>query len=162
MTRAAPLPGVVILTTTPPLHLPTLLLASHIKHPLKESYPALITEQWAAHLAHHGIEAAASSAEPVIWLKGVPSFSRASQAEDDASDTDEEDSQDDEDDDSDDDEPGEDQEDADGNVWRGLKKDMASEKRAKTMMPANARGTAIANLTIGQVTYLAPIPSGSE
>lgn len=100
-----------------------------------------------------------------MWLKGVPYFSRASQADEDASDTDEEDSQDDQEEAEEEDsdaQPGDDQEDEDGNVWRGLKKDMKSERTAKAMIPANARGTAVANLTIGQVTYLAPIPLGSE
>lgn len=155
MTRAAPLPGVLILTTTPPLYLPSLLLASHIRHPLKESYPSLLAEQWAAHLASHGIETAASSAEPTVWLKGVPSIKPLEQDdEEEATSQHAEDSEEEADDD---------HEDEDGNVWRGLNNNGKVTAQSISQKDSSIDpGTAVANLTVGQVTYLAPVPPGSE
>lgn len=156
--RAAPLPGVLILTTTPPLYSPTLLLASHIRHPLKEHFTALVAEQWLAHLVRHSIEATPSLSEPVVYLKGVPAFSSRSGEEGDG------------DSDSSDDEQDErslsDHADDDGNIWRGTSdsgagRNHASSSRQQPSLPSE-RGTLVANLSIGQVTYLAPVPEGTD
>lgn len=156
MTRAAPLPGVLIFTTTPPLYLPTLLLSSHIRHPLKESYPSLLAEHWANHLAQHGIDATPALSDPIVWLKSVPSFPNQ---QDDDTDAEGSDGDGDAADESE-----EDEFDQDGNVWRGVRRSEAAagngvSHRAPTSVN---EGQVVANVTIGQVTYLAPVPPGSE
>lgn len=160
--QLAPLPGVLVLTTAPPLYIPTLLLSSHIRHPLKETYPRLLTEQWLAYLSSRGCETSAHLCEPVVWLKGVPPFPTISQLEQDS------DQQDDPRDDDASDHSlasSPDQRDEDGNVWRGMRHTARRPQNdsAPGIGPSDLdQGTSIANLTIGQVTYLAPIPPGSE
>lgn len=157
---AAPLPGVLVLTTTPPLHCPSLLLSSHIRHPLKQQYPQLVATQWSSYLAKKGLQPCPQRADPVVWLKDLPSFP-PQDFYDDEGDTDVSDGQsndgtgeDDDDDDS------EDKEDHEGNIWRGS---TAKHHRGSSSRSDEATtGTAIANLTVGQVTYLAPIPQGGN
>ncbi|CAO1619300.1 unnamed protein product [Parajaminaea phylloscopi] len=168
MVQAAPLPGVIILATTPPLFLPSLLLSSHIRHPLKDVYPKLVAEQWSGHLARLGIEADAAAADPIVWLEGLPELTIGNltsghhESDDDSTDTR-----------SDDSSAGDlggsedgvssvlpsDDEDRDGNVWRGAKRVPRTMKHKRRSPP---EGSVFANLTIGQVTYLAPVPSGGN
>ncbi|CAO1630040.1 unnamed protein product [Sympodiomycopsis kandeliae] len=162
--QVAPIPGVLILTTAPPLYIPTLLLASHIRHPLKETYPRLLAEQWVSHLSQQGIESKPALSEPVIWLKGVPSFPQSLGDDDDPEEdagSEESDTQNGRD------SVSPDGQDSDGNVWRGLKEQDRRQEEAVLAAakdPATSldQGTSVANLTVGQVTYLAPVPSGTS
>lgn len=161
--QLAPLPGVLILTTAPPLYIPTLLLSSHIRHPLRETYPRLLAEQWVSHLTQRGIETSAESSEPVVWLKSVPAFSTGgvddSEGDDDARSKPSSSSS----------EDGEspDELDSDGNVWRGMRhvrsaRNGESDETVSPPLSSLDKGTSVANLTIGQVTYLAPVPDGTN
>lgn len=160
MAQAAPLPGIIILTTTPPLYLPSLLLSSHIRHPLKDVYPKLVAEHWSSYLADLSIEADASQAVPVVWLKGVPDFSdRAQSAQGDGESESGSDGE--SEIESDSNCPGADRDDGDGNIWRSAhQRDLQQENQTKDWQLDRAEGTAFANLTVGQVTYLSPVPAG--
>lgn len=153
-----PLPGVLILTTTPPLYLPTLLLSTKIRHPLGETFPKLITEQWINHLTSLGIEADAGRADPVVHLASVPSFppfsgGRGEEAEEgEGSDSGQDDAS----------SEFEEHEDDEGNVWRGAIASTHDRGLSTRNGPTPDGGSLVANVTFGQVTYLAPVPDGGE
>lgn len=160
---AAPLPGVLILTTTPPLHIPSLLLSSHIRHPLKQQYPQLVASQWSAYLAKRSLQPSPQRADPVVWLKDLPCFPPQGSYDDEDTETDvSEDSHG--DDEGSSDQGSDDAEDDEGNIWRGssTKPNRIGGSPAARANNDDDKGTALANLTVGQVTYLAPIPPGGN